>query len=259
MSEFEHYVDLIRDPTVSFAGSPLSSRFLVSAEGRFQTFYAPFDHINTKAKVFICGITPGAQQAMNALQEARRSLLRGESMGVAKAKAKQYASFSGPMRPNLVAMLDHIGLHTVLGIDSCELLFSSHSHLAHYTSTLRNPVFRDGKNYSGTPSIVKQPSLLKQIDKQLTAEIQAFGPDCIFVPLGSEVSKVFDHLQAKGAVKASQVLGGMLHPSPASNERIAYFLGRKERTELSPKTNATIIDKNKAAILEKITALKTAS
>jgi hypothetical protein len=62
MSQFENYVDLIRDPKFSFAGDPLSKKLLITTEGRFQTFYAPFDHLNLKAKVFICGITPGAHR-----------------------------------------------------------------------------------------------------------------------------------------------------------------------------------------------------
>ena len=73
--------------------------------------YAPFEHIQHSAKVVIVGITPGEQQARNALLEARRQLIAGASQAMALSKAKVFASFSGPMRANLVAMLDHVGLH----------------------------------------------------------------------------------------------------------------------------------------------------
>lgn len=255
MSHFDNYVHLLRDPDFSFEGNPLAKQLLVSEQGAFQTYYAPFDHINLRAKIVICGITPGLQQAINALTAIRQSLLNGDSADVAKQKAKEFASFSGAMRANLINMLDHIGIHTWLGIVSCADLFGSHKHLVHSTSALRNPVFKDGGNYSGTPSMVKQPALLKQIDGTLADEIRALGPDCVYVPLGGEVSKAFAHLEAKGIVSPSKVLHGLPHPSPASNERIFYFLGKKERALLSNKTNPDKIDANKSSIMAKVKAL----
>jgi hypothetical protein len=255
MSTFERYQDLISNPKTSFFGNPMSSKLLVSTEGRFQTFYAPFDHINRDAKVVICGITPGKQQALNALEEARKSLLNGDTVETAKKKAKTFGSFSGDMRPNLVAMLNHIGLDELLGITNCADLFGAHSHLVHYTSVLRNPVFFDGDNYSGSPSMVKQPALLKQIELALVQEINLLNPECLYVPLGDEVSKVFTHLESKGLVNPARVIKGLPHPSPQSTERIHYFIGKKERTLLSNRTNADKIDASKAAILAKVKAL----
>lgn len=255
MSHFDNYVHLLRDPSFSIEGKPLARQLLVEEQGAYQTFYAPFDHINLRAKIVICGITPGLQQATNALNALRQSLLNGDSADVAKQKAKEFASFSGSMRGNLVNMLDHVGIQTWLGIDSCAALFGSHAHLLHSTSALRNPVFKDGGNYSGSPSMVKQPALLKQIEGILAEEIRALGPDCVYVPLGGEVSKAFSHLEAKGIVSPSKVLHGLPHPSPASNERIFYFLGRKERSLLSNKTNPEKIDASKASIIAKVKAL----
>ena len=256
MSTFERYHDLICNPRVSFFGNPMSSKLLVSTDGRFQTFYAPFDHINRNAKVVICGITPGKQQAINALEEARKSLLNGDSVEVAQEKAKKFASFSGGMRPSLIAMLNHIGLDEILGITNCADLFGAHSHLVHYTSVLRNPVFRDGEDYSGKPSIVKQPALLKQIELSLVDEIRQLGPECLYVPLGDAVSMVFSHLESKGLINPAQVLKGLPHPSNRSIERVHYFLGKKDRAELSNKTDPDKIDANKAAILATVRAIR---
>lgn len=256
MSTFERYHDLISNPKTSFFGNPMSNKLLVSTEGRFQTFYAPFDHINRDAKVVICGITPGKQQALNALEEARKALLIGDSAEVAKQKAKKFGSFSGDMRPNLVTMLNHIGLDELLGITNCADLFGAHSHLVHYTSALRNPVFFDGENYSGKPSMVTQPALLKQIELALVEEIRLLSQDCLYVPLGDEVSKVFTHLESKGLVNPARVLKGLPHPSGQSLERIHYFLGKKERALLSNRTNADKIDANKAAIIAKLKAMR---
>lgn len=255
MSNYEAFKHHLLTRDFNIHGDPFASELLVSAEGRFSTYYAPFDYVNPKAKIVICGITPGLQQATNALKELRRLLHAGEPMDVAMRSAKEFASFSGAMRDNLIAMLDHIELNKWLGVPSCAELFGASKHLVHCTSALRNPVFLGGKNYSGTPSMVKQPALLNQIEFVLAEEIRALGPNCVYVPLGGEVSKVFEHLESKGLVNPAHVIHGLPHPSPASNERIAYFLGRKERSLLSNKTNSEKIDLRKASIFSKVKAL----
>jgi len=35
--------------------------FLLNKEGNLEIYYAPFDYINSKAKIVIVGITPGLQ------------------------------------------------------------------------------------------------------------------------------------------------------------------------------------------------------
>lgn len=62
--------DLITDET-------LSGRLLLSQSGELRICYAPFDYIQRSARLVIVGITPGAQQARNALIEARRQLIAG--------------------------------------------------------------------------------------------------------------------------------------------------------------------------------------
>lgn len=256
MSTFESFADLIGNPKISFLGDPMASRLLINTQGAYQTFYAPFDHVNRDAKVVICGITPGKQQAMNALEEARKCLLKGDSHDVAQQMAKKTASFSGKMRSSLVEMLNYIGVDELLGITNCVDLFGAHSRLAHFTSALRNPVFRSGKDYGGNPSLVKQPALLEQVDVVLGGELRALGGDCIYVPLGDEVSKAFLHLESKGVIKSSQVLHGMPHPSQNNIERILYFLGKKDRDSLSDRTDHVKMDARKRETLEKIRQLK---
>ncbi|WP_062382837.1 hypothetical protein [Pseudomonas abietaniphila] len=237
--------------------SKLPEELLLSSEGSLQTFYAPFDHVNAEAKIVICGITPGLQQASRALEKARQKLLLGASIAEAKKAAKETASFAGPMRANLINMLDHIGVHRLLDIDSNARLFDTHTHLVHYTSALRYPVFVDGKNYSGSPAMLSRASLRHQVETHLADEISALGPHCLIVPLGPKVSEVFQHLQAKGLVKPEQLLDGLPHPSGANAERISYFLGAKARENLSSKTNAVTLDIAKEQILAKLATLQT--
>lgn len=234
----------------------LPAELLLSSEGKLQTFYAPFDHINTDARIVLCGITPGLQQASRALDEACRQLRQGASVEQAREAAKATASFAGPMRNKLVNMLDHVGVQTLLGIDSCARLFDTHRHLVHYTSALRYPVFIDGQNYSGGPAILSRSSLRHQVETHLVEEIRALGTKCLYVPLGPKVTDVFLHLQAKGLLNAEQLLDGLPHPSGANGERISYFLGRKPRDELSPLTNPTMLDNAKSKILDKLEKLQ---
>ena len=251
----EQFSTLLSATAYDFTNS-LPAELLLTSEGNLQTFYAPFDHINTGARIVLCGITPGLQQASRALDEACKQLRQGASIEQAREAAKATASFAGPMRNNLVNMLDHIGVHTLLGIDSCARLFDAHRHLVHYTSALRYPVFVDGQNYSGSPAMLSRSSLRRQVETHLAEEIRVLGPQCLYVPLGPKVAEVFQHLQATGLLKAEQILDGLPHPSGANAERISYFLGRKPRDELSTQTNPTVLDSAKSKILDKLAKLQ---
>lgn len=255
MNLFEKFCPLLADTTFNLSGDPFSHDLLLASENNLNTFYAPFDYINTQARVTICGITPGYQQAMNALSEARKQLTAGASLEEAKRCAKETASFSGPMRNNLVAMLDHIGLHRLLGIRSCARLFDTHKHLVHYTSALRYPVFVGKENYSGSPAMLTRASLRQQIDTHLSEEIRTLSGKCIYVPLGPKVADVFQHLRSNGLLKPDQILDGLPHPSGANAERISYFLGTKLQAALSSKTNPKVLDRAKYQLLEKISKL----
>lgn len=251
----EQFSTMLSSATHNFANA-LPAELLLSSEGGLQTFYAPFDYINTEARIVLCGITPGLQQASRALDEARKQLRQGASVDQARQAAKETASFAGAMRTNLINMLDHVGVHRLLGVDSCARLFDTHRHLVHYTSALRYPVFLDGQNYSGSPAMLSRSSLRHQVETHLAEEIKTLGPLCLYVPLGPKVTEVFQHLQAKGLLKPEQLLDGLPHPSGANAERISYFLGGKPREKLSSKTNPAVLDAAKAKILAKLATLQ---
>lgn len=239
----------------STTGNQLPANLKMADDDKLSVYYAPFDYINHDAKIVICGITPGYQQADLALAEAQRQLVAGCSQETAKQKAKETASFGGPMRSNLIALLDYIGVNQLLVLESCELLFSSHAHYVHYTSALRYPVFVDGQNYSGTPAMLSRPLLKQQIDQYLADEVASLPSDCLYIPLGPKVSQVFDYLIKQGKVKTERVLNGLPHPSGANAERISYFLGRKAKENLSAKTNADQIDSVRQQLLNQMAQL----
>jgi hypothetical protein len=196
--------------------------------------YAPFEHIQRGARVVVVGITPGAQQASNALCEVRRKLLIGADHTTALASAKVFASFSGAMRTNLIAMLDYVGLARWLGLASTASLWKEREGLVYFTSALRYPVFLAGKNYNGQPPMTSTPVLRNLLDSCLREEATALA-SAVWVPLGPKAGQGVQWLVDRGVLDQSMVLDGLPHPSGANAERIAYFLGRKARAALSVK------------------------
>jgi len=249
----EHLRDTLLNITIENDGLPAELK--MSENGRFTTYYAPFEYMNTTAKLAICGITPGIQQAVIALKTLQDALTRGLPWAEAIQDAKKSASFAGAMRKNLAAMLDYIGLNQYLDIESCSDLFTTHSELVHYTSALRNPVLDSGKNYSGGSSMTTNEYLWQQISTGLKEEISALPADTLFIPLGTGVDEVFRKLIDQNLFSPDQVLFGLPHASGANSERIAYFCGKKERSDLSTKTNPEKIEAQRKSVTEHIDRL----
>jgi hypothetical protein len=231
--------------------TPTGFLFLKS---RSSSTNAPFDYVTPRAKIVIVGITPGAQQASNALTEARRQLLAGNSAEDAIRAAKVFASFSGPMRTNLVAMLDYIGLNDWIRTNSCSNLWSSSSELVQFTSALRYPVFVAGKNYSGSPSMSGTAILRDLVIRRLGEEATTLT-GAIWVPLGPKAEEGLNLLATANLLPPDRVLSGLPHPSGANAERIAYFLRRKPREQLSSKTSADAIDRARDRLMSQVAQL----
>jgi hypothetical protein len=173
---------------------------------------------------------------INAIQETRRQLDSGASTEQTLRAAKQHGAFSGAMRPNLVNLLNHIGIQRWLSVASCDSLFGEHAHLVQTTSALRHPVFVDGENYNGAPKMTKHELLTEQLLEHFGAEVKAL-PNTVFIPLGDKVTEALDLLVERGLLDPTHVLSGLPHPSGANNERIAYFLGQGRASGPSKKTN----------------------
>lgn len=234
--------------------SIIPADFLLAKDGLLTSHYIPFDSVNKHAKIVLVGITPGFTQWTNAVREAQRQLLEGSTEQDALVAAKRTGAFSGAMRPNLIALLDQIGLHRWLKIEGCATLFGSDSGLVQTTSILRHPIFIDGDNYNGTPSMIKTPFLQKQLVDHFAGEAaQLDNP--VYIPLGPKVGEGLDWLVQQGVLKEDRILSGLPHPSGANAERIAYFLGRKQKSALSIKTNADKLDETRTALISRLMAL----
>lgn len=244
-SLFSKFSDAIRHLLPAEIANPQSvaSLRLDSVQARerhVEMVYAPFDYVNRDARLAIVGMTPGRQQAANALRAAHFALNQGRSDSEAARDAKVFASFSGAMRDNLVRMLDRIGVARHLGLPSTASLWNGASDLVHFTSALRYPVFVDGANWSGQPDMVRTPRLRAWLERYTGVEL-ATMPKALLVPLGPKVAGALHHLADQGIIDAGRILDGLPHPSGANAERIACFLGTKPINLASSRTNGAAL------------------
>lgn len=240
MQKFIDAARLVDLPAYRRGATPES--LMVTTGADLFVSYAPFDHIARNAELVLVGLTPGRTQAANALEALQAQLNAGRDLERALAAAKSTASFSGSMRSSLIAMLDQVGVPQKFGRASAATFFEPGSPLVHFTSMLRYPVYLPGgANYSGAPAPLSHPVLRKMVETHLAEEARAL-PRAIWVPLGGHAEAGLKHLADAGLLDPARVLTGLPHPSGANAERIAYFLGRKPRANLSAKTNADRID-----------------
>ncbi len=196
--------------------------------GLLEIYYAPLDVVNTEAKIVLIGIAPGFAPMRLAYRSARRDLHDGLAPEEVLARAKRAASWVGQTRTNLVAMLDALGLPSMLDAPSGWSLFNTHAHLLHSSAACRYPVFVGGGNYSGyAPAFLKTPILRHYIENVLPEELNAIG-GALIVLLGRSVADAIetllpDVLQAKG-----RTVLRLPHPSagPGQAQRQQMFAAR---------------------------------
>ena len=253
---FDRYADAIRALDLSAVSAPadIPEHFLLAHEGRYRSYYIPFESVNRAARVVVVGISPGFVQWKNAMREAQRQMAAGAGRDEVLRAARQAGAFSGAIRPNFVALLDAIGVQRWLGIASCATLFDAHAHLVHIGAILRHPVFVDGKNYSGTPAMPRH-AFLREETLRYFAHEAAMLPDAVYIPMGASVGEGLDWLAAQGVLRPDRILHGLPHPSGANAERVAYFLGRKDRSTLSAKTNGAQLDAARQALQAQMAGL----
>ena len=250
-AQFTKFESAVRN----YAGDPCAHSLRMAGEGPLEVYYSPFEWVNEDARVVLVGITPGRVQAANALAEAKRQLAGGADGRQTLKAAKEAGAFSGPMRKNLVAMLDHIGVPSWLGVDSSAALFDGkHAHLLQTASALQFPVFVNGGNYNGTPDIVATP-LLRQMLLDNFAAMAKTLTEAAFVPLGPVPMKALRWLASNGYMNPSRILEGLPHPSPANVERINYFLGLKARNAVSSKTDPVKLDAARSNLRQAVVEL----
>ncbi|MCQ6264712.1 hypothetical protein M1K46_03400 [Fictibacillus sp. WQ 8-8] len=231
-SKFQQYKSMIHSsPTLPSEEFLKSEEFLVERDEKkgLDIYYAPFEHVNEKAKVVIVGITPGLFQMMKSYQTVYNAKDSGLSDEEILQQVKNNSSFEGTMRKNLVSMLDQLNLHTYLNLSSTLELFSTANHLVHTTSVIAYPVFYKGKNYSGsTPSIVKTPLLNHYVRNCFVSELNSLEPSLI-IPLGVNVGNAINQLVDRQVLDKHTLLSGFPHPSGGNGHRVKQFEAHKEK------------------------------
>jgi hypothetical protein len=192
-------------------------KFLLKKEKNIEIYYAPFDYINSKAKIVIVGITPGLQQMLQSYEVINQ----GKSL----KEVKDLSSFKGSMRTGLIKYLDELKINDILKIKSCESLFNKNSRYLHTTSLVKYPVFDKGKNYSGA-NILKKKILLDFIEKNFLEELKTLKKS-IIIPLGNTVSSTIEYLNNKYDLKLTCFLKGFPHPSGANARKNIQFKENK--------------------------------
>ena len=201
----------------------VSKDFLVNKDGNIEIYYAPFDYINSKAKIVIVGITPGLQQMTQSFQVIKD----GKSL----KEVKDLSSFKGSMRTTLIKYIDELKINKILKIKSCESLFNLDSKYLHTTSLVKYPVFDKGKNYSGV-NILKKKILLDFIEDNFLKELE-MHQNSIIVPLGNTVSSTIDYLNIKHQLNLRCFLKGFPHPSGLNvRKNIQFEENKKEMLRL---------------------------
>jgi hypothetical protein len=229
-SKFTHYKNLIQSLQPPLTDESIKHEvFLLETDQKkkLEIYYAPFEYVNERAKVVIVGITPGLHQmkkSFSTILDEKDKINNDEAL---LHQVKNNSSFEGPMRKNLVQMLDELELNKYLGISSTMELFNEASHFVQTTSVIPYPVFRNGKNYSGSaPKMLKTEILKRYVTEYFATEMTKFD-HALIIPLGVNVSEVLNYLADKNILNRDCLLTGFPHPSGANGRRKEHFEANK--------------------------------
>jgi len=227
-SVFNEKIDVL--PQDFYDEAILSEDFLLekSDESRLSIYYSPVEYLNKNAVILIVGITPGFRQMKKAYASVQANK-KSQSDEKRLHHAKMDSSYEGPMRKNLVQMLDQLGLPHYLQVSTSAELFGPKNHLLHTTGLLPYPVFYRGKNFTGsTPDIWKTATLKKYVLNCFVDDMSRLDNPLI-IPLGVNVAKVLDKLKDSSLLANSHILTGFPHPSGANGHRHKQFAANKEK------------------------------
>ena len=226
---FDNYSNKIKRLNDFEKCSILKDEFLLFSKNKMKIFYAPHNEIiNSNARVFIVGITPGWTQTRIAYKTAHDGLINNLNYEEIKKECKRNSRFAGSMRKNLIEMLDELKLNEKLNINSCLELFEDKDELLHTTSIIPYPVFINNKNYTGaSPKILDDEVLHSYMKKYFYKEVGKMK-NALIVPLGKTVEEVLYFMIDEGVVKKEQCLFGFPHPSGANGHRKKQFEENKE-------------------------------
>ena len=183
-----------------------------------------FDYVNPKAEVVIVGITPGNSQ------------LKGDREGLDLREIKRKNAFAGNMRPNLIKMLDFIGVNQLLCIETCKSLWDEDFDRVDMTSLLVEATYEVKKNgtkemFRHADKIAKSEKLMRMMEDGFVKNCGKYENPVLFVACGPGVYDVLKRLQEEK--KIIGIVVGIAHPSGANTGRIQCYLGNVEPKDSS--------------------------
>ncbi|MCR2822938.1 uracil-DNA glycosylase family protein [Lederbergia panacisoli] len=239
-SRFHDFKNLIQSiPASHLEEEMLDEQFLLekNEKKKLEIYYAPFEYVNPIARILIVGITPGLHQmkkSYTTVINARNQIENDEEI---LRQVKNNSSFEGPMRKNLVQMLDELGLHEYLGLTSTMSFFNESSNIVQTTSIIPYPVFYNGKNFNGsTPNILKNEILKKYVTEFFASEMRKLNNPLI-IPLGVNVSNALNYLSNNDLLDVKNFLSGFPHPSGGNGHRHKQFAENKNHMQEILKTH----------------------
>ena len=175
-----------------------------------------FEYQNTKAKVAIVGITPGNSQ------------LKGDREGLDLREIKRKNAFAGSMRPNLVNMLDYIGVNRLLGIESCRSLWEEDFDKVDMTSLLKKATYKirgsRKEMFKDTKDIDRILELRNEFEEGFVKDCEQYNNARLFVACGQGVYDELMKLKKRGVITAPVV--AIAHPSGNNGVRVLYYMGQ---------------------------------
>lgn len=183
------------------------------------------DYVNTEAKVVIVGITPGNSQ------------MKDSRDGLSPKEIKRRNAFCGSMRPNLIRMLDHVGVNHLLGIKTCVSLWDKDFDKVEMTSLLKEATYiyeeRTGtwKTFNNLKLLPSSKKLQNMLETRFVKNCGSYHQAQVFIGLGPDVYNILCELKERGVIQAEII--GMANPSGANGGRIACYLDKREPNDSS--------------------------
>jgi len=200
---------------------------LLHRDRKIDLYFAPFDHVDPKAKLLLVSLSPTRAQLHLALTVVSQGLRGGSDIDQCLASVDIMASYATTTRANLISMAEGIDLHSALGLRSCRALFDGRPELLSATFAIPHAVFvrtpgRPGRNYSGAPPLHGHP-LLSAFAVQVLAANAAMAPAALVIPMGNPALLA----TRMAGLDPRRVVEGFPHPSGANGHRLADFRARR--------------------------------
>jgi hypothetical protein len=229
------------------------SDFLIGREKEYNVFYIPFEFVNTSARLVLVGITPGPTQMKCAYATAQRALASDLVDSEILRIIKQNCAFSG-MRDRINEMLDHFNIPQNIGVESASSLWTTNFKYLQPTSIIPNATFKGSDYFNGPFSTILQVSLLrKQFENEFIPSISNLSKEALYIGMGPIVDEALQWCSSRGVINEQQIVGYFPHASGNSGSQFAYFMRRKQLSDLKPKDPVRYRVRDLDAAYERIT------